>query len=180
MKLFQSTPLLFCALILFACTGKEPHPPLQTVNFVNLQKYAGRWYEIARYPHSFEQGCSAVTADYALEKDGALRVTNRCLLADEDGKFKKAVGRAKVVDPETNARLKVTFFWPFYGDYWILLLDPDYRYVIVGTPSRKYLWILSRSPTIDRILLHKLIEEIKRMGYDPDRLIMTDQSANFP
>lgn len=149
---------------------------MNTVNFVDLKKYTGIWFEIARYPHSFEKGCSEVTAEYSLQDDGTIAVLNQCRLEKEGGRIKKTQGQAKVVDAQSNAKLKVTFFWPFYGDYWILKLDPDYQYVIVGTPSRKYVWILSRTPSISEQLLGDLIKDIRSFGYDPDQLIMTKQS----
>jgi apolipoprotein D and lipocalin family protein len=162
-------------LTIACCVNKKNIAPLNTVNFVDLTKYTGRWFEIARYPHRFEKGCSAVTADYSLQEDGAIEVLNQCRLEEDDNRIKKAHGKAKVVDTQSNAKLKVTFFWPFYGDYWILKLDPDYQYAIVGTPSREYVWILSRTPIIPEQLLEKLIEDIRSFGYDTDRLIMTKQ-----
>jgi apolipoprotein D and lipocalin family protein len=181
MNLFRTVQLFFCTMLLVpGCAGREPFPPLNTVEYVDLRRYSGRWYEIARYPHWFEQGCSAVTADYSLLEDGTLRVFNQCILADKGGKAKQAVGRAKVVDPVANARLKVSFFRPFYGDYWILQLDPEYRYAVVGAPSRKYLWILARSPRLEPELLRQLMEETRRLGFDPGLLILTDQSINSP
>jgi apolipoprotein D and lipocalin family protein len=172
--------LVLFLLLVSGCAGREPYPPLATADHVDLRRYSGRWYEIARYSHWFEKGCSAVTADYSLLEDGTLEVVNRCILADKGGKAKQAVGRAKVVDPATNARLKVSFFRPFYGDYWILHLDPDYRYVVVGAPSRKYLWILARSPRLEPELLRQLMQEAGRLGFDPGLLIMTDQGADSP
>lgn len=180
MNLVRYGLIILCLLPLIGCVGGRPHPPLPTVEHVDLRQYAGRWYEIARYPHWFEEGCSAVTADYTLRDDGTMEVVNRCILADKGGKIKQAVGRAKVADPATNARLKVSFFWPFYGDYWILRLDRAYRYAVVGAPSRNYLWILARNPQMEPELLQKLIRETGRLGFDPGLLILTDQSGNIP
>jgi len=179
MNLIRPALLILCLLPLAGCAGARHHPPLPTVAHVDLRSYTGRWYEIARYPHWFEKGCAAVTADYALQDDGTLEVVNRCVLADKGEKMKQAVGRAKVVDPATNARLKVSFFRPFYGDYWILKLDPGYSYAVVGAPSRKYLWILARTPQLEPDLLQELISETGRLGFEPDRLIMTDQRLNI-
>jgi apolipoprotein D and lipocalin family protein len=162
-------------IALACCAPKKNTAPLNAVPFVDLAKYTGRWFEIARYPHRFEKGCSAVTADYSLQEDGTIEVLNQCRREEESNRIKKAKGKAKVVDTQSNAKLKVSFFWPFYGDYWILKLDPDYQYAIVGTPSRKYVWILSRTPIIPEKLLEELIEDIRFFGYDPDLLIMTKQ-----
>jgi len=164
------------ATMLAGCSGGKSFAPLETATDVDLARYSGKWYEIARYPHSFEDGCSNVTADYTVQANGTLLVVNRCTLREKGGKVKEAVGRAKVIDPSTNARLKVSFFWPFYGDYWIIRLDPEYRHAIVGTPSRKYLWILSRTPEIEPAILTQLIAETGRLGFDPGRLIMTDHT----
>ena len=128
--------------------------PLTTVDHVDLQRYVGKWYEIARYPNRFQRKCqSDTTATYTLREDGKVQVANAC--REKDGTMTTANGTAKVVDPKTNAKLKVTFFWPFYGDYWILGLGPDYQYAIVGEPDRKYLWILSRTPAMDEPRIRK-------------------------
>jgi apolipoprotein D and lipocalin family protein len=175
MKFLLITVAFFAVVVFLAgCLKKNIHPPMQTVEQVDLTRYTGRWYEIARYPHRFEKGCSSVTADYTLEKDGSIKVLNQCILKDEGGKVKQAHGKAKVVDTKTNAKLKVSFFWPFYGDYWILHLDPEYQFVIVGAPSRKYVWILARKPHLPSSLMKQLLEEIKRQGYDTDQLILTE------
>lgn len=173
-NLLLTVIIVIIFLSLTCCTAKRTEAPPDTVSFVDLSKYTGRWFEIARYPHRFEKGCAGVTADYSLELDGTIAVINTCRQEDR-GKIKTAQGWAKVVDTQSNAKLKVSFFWPFYGDYWILKLDPDYRYAIVGAPSRKYVWILSRTPTIPDELLGKLIQEICSFGYDPARLIITKQ-----
>ena len=148
---------------------------VSVVPFVDLNRYLGTWYEIARYPHSFEEGCYAAQAKYSLEPNGTLQVVNQCWLGDFDGEFKEARGKAWVVDKQTNAKLKVQFFWPFSGNYWILDLDEDYRYALVGDPSREYLWILSRSPKMDSSLYDRALTKIKEQGYDASRLISTPQ-----
>lgn len=122
--------------------------PLTAVDNVDLRRYAGKWYEIARYPNRFQSKCqSDTTAIYTLRDDGKVQVVNAC--REKDGKVTTARGTAKVVDKKTNAKLKVIFFWPFYGDYWVIGLSPDYQYAIVGEPSRKYLGILSRTPSME-------------------------------
>jgi apolipoprotein D and lipocalin family protein len=146
---------------------------LEVVPHVELEKYLGKWYEIAHLPARFQEGCSDTTATYALSKDGSISVLNECV---RNGKVKKAKGRAKVVDKSSGAKLKVTFFRPFYGDYWIIKLGNDYDYAVVGTPNRKYLWILSRTPQMDDNLLSQLIEFVKSKGFNVENLIRTSHS----
>jgi apolipoprotein D and lipocalin family protein len=140
------------------------------VPHVDLEKYLGKWYEIAHLPFRFEDDCTDITATYSLSKDGNISVLNECL---RDGKLKQAKGKAKVVDKNTGARLKVTFFWPFSADYWIIDLGKDYDYAVVGTPNRKYLWILSRTSKMDDKLFSQLIESVKSKGFDVNSLIKT-------
>lgn len=159
--------------LLGGCGGK--HPPLPTVERVDLDRYLGTWYEIARYPAPFQEGCVATSANYSLRDGGGIRVLNRCLVERFDGELREAEGRAKIVDRDTNARLKVTFFWPFYGDYWVLGLGPDYEWALVGEPSRKYLWILSRSRQMDPAVYAEIVARLPAIGYDPERLLVTPQ-----
>lgn len=149
--------------------------PLQSVPRVELSRYTGRWYEIARYPNRFERACDRnVTATYALRADGKISVVNACLT--REGKPKQARGWAKVVDPKTGSKLKVTFFWPFFGDYWILELSPNYEYAVVGEPSRKYLWILSRSAKMDDRLYAEITGRLAVKGYDAGKLERVKQT----
>jgi apolipoprotein D and lipocalin family protein len=143
---------------------------LEVVPQVELKRYLGKWYEIAHLPFRFEDDCTDITAIYSLSKDGNVSVLNECL---KDGKLKQAKGKAKVVDKNTGAKLKVTFFWPFYGDYWIINLGKDYTYAVVGTPNRKYLWILNRTPQMDDNLFSQLIEFVKSKGFNVTNLIKT-------
>jgi apolipoprotein D and lipocalin family protein len=145
---------------------------LEVVGAVDLSRYAGRWYEIARLPNRFEKKCAdSVTATYTLRSDGKVDVVNRCRKAN--GEYTTAKGKAKIVDKKTNAKLKVTFFWPFYGDYWILDLGPNYEYAVVGAPNRDYLWILSRTPQLDEELYRRLLREMATRGFATDRMIRT-------
>jgi apolipoprotein D and lipocalin family protein len=172
--MFQILASLFSILFLLVdSSGNRPaEQKPRTVESVDLKRYTGTWYEIARYPNRFQKKCAAaVSATYTLRADGKIDVLNQCIEAD--GELRTAKGKAKVVDPETNAKLKVTFFWPFSGDYWILELDQDYTYAVVGEPKRKYLWILSRSPEMDRELYAEILERIQAQGYDTTRLILT-------
>jgi len=145
---------------------------LEVVPHVDLDKYLGKWYEIARLPAKFQEGCAETTATYSLLKNGNISVLNEC---KRNGKVKTAKGTAKVVDKGTGAKLKVTFFWPFYGDYWIIKLGNNYEYAVVGTPNLKYLWILSRTPQMDSKLFSELKEFAKTNGFDVGKLIETSQ-----
>ncbi|MGA3193125.1 MAG: lipocalin family protein [Candidatus Bathyarchaeia archaeon] len=146
---------------------------LEVVPHVELEKYLGKWYEIAHLPARFQEGCSDTTATYTLSKDGSISVLNECI---RNGKVKKAKGKAKVVEKSSGAKLKVTFFRPFYGDYWIIKLGKDYDYAVVGTPNRKYLWILSRTPQMDDNLFSELIEFVKSKGFNVENFIRTSHS----
>jgi apolipoprotein D and lipocalin family protein len=152
---------------------KQEHKTLEVVPHVELKKYLGKWYEIARLPARFQEGCTDTTATYTLSEDGNISVLNECRRND---KVKQAKGKGKVVDKNSGAKLKVTFFWPFYGDYWIINLGKDYEYAVVGTPNRKYLWILSRTPQMDDTLFSQLIESVKSKGFDVNNLIKTSHS----
>jgi apolipoprotein D and lipocalin family protein len=151
--------------------------PLVTVPKVDLDRYLGRWYEIARYPNRFQRDCAGeVTATYAKRDDGSISVDNRCTRFD--GSADQALGVARVVDPVTNARLQVRFapdfvaWLPFvWGDYWIIDLGTDYGYAVVGEPSRNYLWILSRTPTLPEETLQGIRTRLPAAGYDPSRLV---------
>ena len=145
---------------------------LEVVPKVEIERYLGKWYEIAHLPARFQEGCDYTTATYSLLKDGSILVLNECI---KNGKYKKAKGKAKVVDKTTGAKLKVTFFWPFYGDYWIIKLGQDYDYAVVGTPDRNYLWILSRAPHLEDLFFSELIEFVKALGFNMSNLIKTTQ-----
>lgn len=142
-----------------------------------LNKYLGKWYEIARFDHSFERGMTNVTAEYILRPDGMVKVLNA---GWKDGKKKIAEGKAKQPDPlKDPSWLRVSFFLFFYSDYNILLLDEDYRYALVGSKSPKYLWILAREPEIPSDVKDAMLAEASKLGYDTSKLIWVDQSANL-
>jgi apolipoprotein D and lipocalin family protein len=144
---------------------------LQVVPAVDLNRYAGTWYEIARLPNRFQRQCAGdVTATYRLRDNGKVEVINEC--RREDGVLEVATGTAWQPDPP-EGRLKVRFFWPFTGDYWIMDLDPDYRWALVGEPGRDNLWVLSREPQMDEAQLARILETAARQGYDLDNLIRT-------
>jgi len=140
---------------------------------IDLKRYLGRWYEIARYEQRFERGCEGVTANYSLRADGKIDVLNRC--RKSTGKIDEARGIAKVVDPISNAKLKVSFFGPFYGNYWVLDHADDYSWSIVGEPSGRYLWILAREPNPGAEAAEQIIGRARDLGYDTRMLVNTKQ-----
>lgn len=167
--------LLLAASGCLSTTARRGLPPLRTVPHVDLARYAGTWFEIASYPQRFQAGCVASRAEYTLADGGVVRVVNRCRDRTFDGPERVVEGTARVTDPPTNARLAVTFFWPFRGDYWVVDLDPDYRWAVVGHPSRDYLWILSRSPALEAAVYEAILARLRSQGYDTTRLRRTPQ-----
>jgi len=152
---------------------KDTLPPLRVVPYVDLNRYTGIWYEIARYPHKFQAGCVDSRATYAIRDDGMLSVLNECYEGSDKSKLRSAKGKAWVVDTNTNAKLKVSFFWPFSGDYWIIDLGKDYEYAVIGHPERKYLWILSRTQVMDESVYDGILDRLKKQHYDISKLIRT-------
>jgi len=151
--------------------------PLEVVPRVDIARYLGTWYEIATIPQRFQKGCVGVTAHYSLRADGAIDVVNVCRQGTLDGKERSVRGKAWVVDKKTYAKLKVRFFWPFAGAYWIIELDQDYQWAVVGHPERNYLWILCRTPQMDGALYDELVRRIAAKGYDTSRIKKTLQRA---
>ncbi|WP_295875026.1 lipocalin family protein [uncultured Zhongshania sp.] len=169
----KKTLLILSTLLLSACLGMPER--VKPVSGFELNKYLGKWYEVARLDHSFEEGLSQVTAEYSLRDDGGVLVVNRGFFA-EDNIWKEAVGKAYFVNTDTEAYLKVSFFGPFYGSYVVFELDhDDYQYAFISGPNHKYLWLLSRTPTVKP----ELIEKFKRMsadrGFDTTKLIFPEQ-----
>lgn len=158
---------LFALILCMGCSTTM-NVNLPVVDKVDLQAYTGKWYEIARYPNRFQKGCQNSRATYTLKPDGNIDVLNEC---ERDGDVSSANGTAWVVDPVTNAKLKVSFFWPFKGDYWILKLGKDYQYSVVSAPSMKYLWILSRTPELPKDTIRGIERHLKELGFDTSNLI---------
>lgn len=175
----------FCAAIASVGNAQDKsHQPLNVVPSVDLNRYVGTWYEIARLPNSFQKKCvSDITATYTLLDDGDIQVVNRC--RGENGEFTEAKGLAKLASKEgPTSKLKVRFapailsWLPFvWGNYWIILLPSDYSYVVVGEPNREYLWILSRTPSLDDATFRGILEQVKQNGYDVSGLLLTRHSA---
>lgn len=172
--------LLVTLTFLFITCKAQPMPDQtihQSFDF-ELEEYLGTWYEIARYDHPFERGLQGVTATYSIRKDGKIKVLNQGYKGGLNGKHKSAEGKAKLASDETPRNLKVSFFLFFYGDYNILELDEDYQYALIGTGSDDYLWILSRTPQMDKDTYNELIEIAEKRGYDTSKLILVEQAKN--
>jgi apolipoprotein D and lipocalin family protein len=160
-------------------TSRHHLPPLQTVPRVDLGRYLGTWYEISSFPQRFQKGCTGSMATYTARPGGGIDVTNRCHLGSLDGPEKVAVGQARVVDASSNAKLEVSFFRPFWGDYWIIALGDSYEYAVVGHPSRDYLWILARSPQMSPAIYAKILRQLTEQGYETSRLTRTVQPSSI-
>ncbi len=178
MKLIQ---ILTASAILLAsaCAWAQPAAPLQSIPVLNVPKYLGRWYEIAKFPNRFQKKCASDTsADYSLQPDGSLRVLNQC--RQQNGAMEQAIGAARQIGAASSARLEVRFapawlsFLPFvWGDYWVVDLDDAYELAAVSEPRREYLWILSRTPTVDAARYAALLERLGTMGLDVGKLEKT-------
>ncbi|MEE2526410.1 lipocalin family protein [Hyphobacterium sp. HN65] len=171
--------LVSLCLALAACSsprdrlaGDEPPP---VADNVDIERYLGTWFEIARADHSFERNCDGVSAFYERREDGAIRVINRCWKGGLDGELEVAEGRALIADRNSNARLRVSFFGPFFGDYWILDVAEDYSWAVISEPAGRYLWILAREPQMDPALLQERLDFLQGLGFDTDGLIYPDQ-----
>ncbi|MBS1519524.1 MAG: lipocalin family protein [Bacteroidetes bacterium] len=170
-EIIAGTALAGLGIAAFALATRNK--PLKTVGHVELEKYLGKWYEIAKFPQSFENGCTNVTAEYSLRDDGKISVVNSCT---KDGQPKTTEGIASIDDKESNAKLEVQFQWPFSGKYWIIALAPDYSYAVVGHPNRKYLWILNRKPIMDTMTYNHLVLVAASRGFDIRKLVKTVQT----
>ena len=174
------TLLLAAASALMGCgattTARLGLPELKTVAHVDLQRYLGTWYDIASFPQRFQAGCTGTTATYSMRDDGLIDVFNRCRKGSLDGPEDSAKGRARVADGTTNARLEVSFFGPFWADYWVIDLGADYEYAVVGHPSRDYLWILSRTPKLAPEVYDGIVARLQTQGYETARLQRTLQA----
>ena len=173
MKYTSGSMLMFMVCAISIMGGCACHPSGkytdQTVAAVDLSRYMGEWYAIASLPAWFQKNCHCVTAEYSLQEDH-VKVVNSCRKGASNGPFKVSTAKAFVVPHTNNSQLKVQFFWPFKGDYWIIALDDDYRYAMVGHPCKTYLWILSRTPTMDEKTYNMLIRSAESKGYDVEKI----------
>ncbi len=169
------------ALVVALAALDTPRAPVRPVPEVDLARYAGRWYEVARFPNWFEKKCVAeTTADYTLLPDGGIRVVNACRTAD--GRISRAEGRARMAGGTSTLKVRFAPRWlsvlPFvWGDYWILDLTPDYRAALVGSPDRKYLWILARTPRLDDATYARLVSAAAAQGFEVARLVKSPEQA---
>lgn len=154
---------------------EEKKMNFSTIEHLDLERYLGTWYEIARFDHSFERNLVGVTANYSLRPDGKIKVINAGYKDNLNGEFKKAEGKAKQPNPDDPGKLKVSFFWIFYADYFILELDEDYQWALIGSSSDKYLWILSRIPAPEQETLDHILALAAQRGYNTDKLIWVKQ-----
>jgi len=150
-------------LTLFSCKSNQP---LQTVPALDIHRYSGVWFEIARLPNSFEKGLDCVTAEYSLLPDQKIKVVNKGRKFTKDLTFDQVTGKAWIPDQNFPGRLKVSFFWPFAGDYWVFSLSEDYRFALVGTESRKYFWLLARDSQIDPVVFDSLLSIAAQNGFN--------------
>lgn len=158
-------------------------PKYKTITGFDPKRYLGKWYEIARFDFRFERDLCAVTAEYTMRPDGRIRVVNSGRKDTPEGRLSTAEGKAKLGAPNDPTRpgfLKVSFFGPFYAPYYILALDPDYRYALVGGKKGKYLWILSRTPELSQETTQQLLETARQHGFDTSKLLFTRQSDRTP
>ena len=158
---------LFFAL---SCTNPSSQIDQTKVTKLDLSRYLGTWYEIARFPHSFERNLVGVTATYSLSGDGKIKVLNQGYKNSLDGELSVAVGKAKIPDELMPGKLKVSFFWIFYADYYVLELDDNYRYAMIGSSTDKYFWILSRTPQLDSATYEMLLDKARKRGYNLSKL----------
>jgi apolipoprotein D and lipocalin family protein len=167
--------ILVLSLSLLGCVYGQNTSTMKTVESLDINRYMGTWYEIARYPHSFERDLVGVTATYSLKMNGNVRVLNQGYKHTLDGKHKSTTAFAKVPNPNEPGRLKVYFFWPFGASYLVLDLDKDYQWALVGSNSPNYLWILSRTPQMDDEIYQAILEKAKSLGYDLGKLQLVEQ-----
>ncbi len=178
-SLLPRIPLKYLALLLgvWAMTCAARAQDVTAVAHVDLNRYLGRWYEIASFPMFFQRHCLRNTqAEYSLNKHGDILVYNHCETANG---LETAHGHAHVVPGSHSARLRVSFFWPFYGNYWIIGLDDQYQWAVVGEPGRDYLWVLARKPQLSPSELHKALITAQAQGYDLSKLRYTPQISAY-
>ena len=171
--------LLLSFFFTFSCTNTNSQMlDKTTVKELDLNRYLGTWYEIARFPHSFEKNMVGVTATYSLRDDGKIRVLNQGYKNTLNGELSVAEGKAKIPNPSEPGKLKVSFFWIFYGDYNVLELDENYQYVMIGSSTDKYFWILSRTPQMSPETYEMLLDKARKRGYNLDKLVKVPQKEN--
>jgi apolipoprotein D and lipocalin family protein len=172
----KKTLLIISAIMIFSSASSQKVPSV--VSEVDLKKYQGLWYEIARLPNYFERKLKCISATYTLRDDGKITVLNQGRYISDPQEKSSITGVAWVPDSKSPAKLKVRFFWPFSGDYWIMYLDKEYRFVLVGDPDLKYLWILSRDKLMDEKTYTMLLQKAIDQGYDVSSIIKVEHDCN--
>lgn len=171
----QSLMVGATVMALYMPLNAAAQTPVASVAKVDLARYSGKWFEVASFPMFFQRHCKGdTTAEYTAKPNGDIGVRNRCRT---DGGFDEANGNATVIPGTNNSQLKVSFFWPFKADYWVIGLDTDYRWAVVGNPNRKYLWVLSRTPQLPADQYDAALTAARAQGYDLTPLRLTPQSA---
>lgn len=159
----------FVTLLILSCS--TIYLALDPVEEFDIERYMGKWYEISRLPNKFEEGLEDITANYELTEDGNIIITNEGRLVEDNSRLKQAKGKAWIPNSNEPSKLKVSFFWPFSGDYWVLKIDPEYNYALVGDPSGKYLWILSRERRLDPKIIAHLKMYASSLGFPVENMI---------
>ena len=175
MKTITSSLIFLTIMAIASCSTTGDIP--KTVSKVDIQKYAGKWYEIAKFPNSFQKNCFCSTAEYSLTGKDYIKVFNACRKGALNGKVSSITGKAFPVAGSNNTKLRVQFFWPFRADYWIVGLADDYSWAAVSGPSRKYLWILSRTPQMEEATYQQILAMLQGNGFDLSFLVQTDQKC---
>jgi apolipoprotein D and lipocalin family protein len=175
-RIMRNTFLVLFFIMIFSSANSQKTPSV--VKSVDLNRYTGKWYEIARLPNYFERKLKCTSATYTLREDGRITVLNAGNYITDPQKTSSVTGVAWVPDKNNQAKLKVQFFWPFSGDYWIMYLDKDYRYVLVGDPSYKYLWILAREKKMEDATYKMLLQKAIDNGFDVNPIIRVQQDCN--
>ena len=170
--------LLALLFLMNSCNSQDKMIDKTVVKELDIERYLGKWYEIARYDHRFERGLVGVTASYSLRDDGKIKVVNTGFKETINGQKSEAIGKAKIPDPHVPSKLKVSFFWFFYGDYFVLELDENYQWAVIGSSTDNYLWILSRTPQMDETVYYELLNKLTTRGYDIDKLIRIAQKGD--
>ena len=170
--------LLALLFLMNSCNSQDKMIDKTVVKELDIERYLGKWYEIARYDHRFERGLVGVTASYSFRDDGKIKVVNTGYKETLNGQKSEAIGKAKIPDPNVPSKLKVSFFWLFYGDYFVFELDENYQWAVIGSSTDNYLWILSRTPQMDETVYYELLNKLTTRGYNIDKLIRIAQKGD--
>lgn len=175
MQKYLTIGVILTALFFNSCNDKNADLPV--VQNVDLDKYLGSWYEIARLPNSFEKGLICCSANYTLNDDGSIKVINKGRKESDPSNEKTATGKAWIPDSKQPGKLKVSFFWIFSADYWIIDLDEDYKWAVVGHPNRKYFWILAREKSLPDSTVKQIYAKAETLGFNLSKIITVKQDC---